>query len=75
MLLYNCPKGTADNNPERRKEKGEYMEQMNMQENARLILGLRSAGWSEKKINDFILYIETGEDQYKPEPDKKEKAE
>ena len=29
----------------------------------------------EKKINDFILYIETGEDQYKPEPDVKEKAE
>lgn len=51
------------------------MEQMNMQENARLVLGLRSAGWSEKKINDFILYIATGEEQYKPEPDAKEKAE
>lgn len=53
-------------------EKGEYMEVMNMQENARLVLGLRAAGWSEKKINDFILYIETGEEQYKPEPDKAE---
>jgi hypothetical protein len=41
------------------------MEQMNMQENARLVLGLRAAGWTEKKINDFILYIETGENQYK----------
>lgn len=51
------------------------MEQMNMQENARLILGLRAAGSSEKKINDFILYIETGEEQYKPEPDTKEKTE
>lgn len=51
---------------------GEYMEVMNMQENARLVLGLRAAGWSEKKINDFILYIETGEEQYKPEPDKAE---
>lgn len=51
------------------------MEQMNMQENARLVLGLRAAGWTEKKINDFIPYIETGEDQYKPEPDVKEKAE
>lgn len=38
------------------------MEQMNMQENARLVLGLRVAGWSEKKINDFILYIGTGEE-------------
>ena len=37
-----------------------------MQEVARLLLGLRSDGWSEKKINDFLLFIETGEDQYKP---------
>lgn len=50
------------------------MNEMNMQENARLVLGLRAAGWSEKKINDFILYIETGEDQYKPKPDKEEKT-
>ncbi len=42
---------------------------MNMQENARFVLGLRAAGWSEKKINDFMLYIETGEDQYKPKED------
>ena len=39
---------------------------MNMQEVARLLLGLRSDGWSEKKINDFLLFIETGEYQYKP---------
>ena len=39
---------------------------MNMQEVARLLLGLRSDGWSEKKINDFLLFIETGEDQYRP---------
>ena len=42
---------------------------MNMQENARLILGLRAAGWSDKKINDFILFIESGEEQYKPGKD------
>ena len=48
------------------------MDEMNMQENARLVLGLRSAGWSEKKINDFLLYIETGEEQYKPTKDKLE---
>lgn len=46
-----------------------------MQENARLVLGLRAAGWSEKKINDFILYIETGEDQYKPDSDENNKKE
>lgn len=51
------------------------MEQMNMQENARFVLGLRAAGWSEKKINDFLLYIETGDDIYKPQPDEKIKPE
>lgn len=56
-----------------RKGEGRNMEHMNMQENARLVLGLRAAGWSEKKINDFILYIETGEEQYKPEPDRQNK--
>lgn len=44
---------------------------MTMTETARLIIGLRAAGFSEKEINDFILFIETGEEQYKP----KEKAE
>ncbi len=39
---------------------------MNMQEVARFILGLRAAGWSEKEINDFMMYIESGEEQYKP---------
>ncbi len=48
---------------------------MNTQEIARLVLGLRAAGWSDKKINDFILYIETGEQQYKPKPDSEEKGE
>ena len=46
---------------------------MNMQESARLILGLRAAGWSEKKINDFLLYIESGEEQYKPGKDTDDK--
>ena len=44
----------------------EEMEGMNMQENARLVLGLRAAGWDEKKINDFLLFIETGKEEYKP---------
>ncbi len=47
------------------------MDNMTMTETARLIIGLRAAGFSEKEINDFILFIETGEEQYKP----KEKAE
>ena len=44
-----------------------------MQESARLILGLCAAGWSEKKINDFLLFIESGEEQYKPGKDTDDK--
>lgn len=39
---------------------------MNMGEVARLIIGLRAAGWDEKSINDFILFVETGDVQYQP---------
>lgn len=39
---------------------------MTMQEVARLILGLRAAGWTEEEINNFLLFVETGEDKYKP---------
>ena len=46
----------------------EVTEEINMIENSRFILGLRNAGWTEKQINDFMLYIETGEEQYKPKP-------
>ena len=45
---------------------------MNMQEVARIILGLRADGWDEKKINDFMLFIETGDEQYKPSRKKEE---
>lgn len=47
------------------------MNEMNMQESSRIILGLRAAGWDEKSINDFILWVETGEEQYKPNIEKK----
>lgn len=46
---------------------------MNMQEMTRFILGLRNAGWSEKEINDFMLFIESGEEKYKPKVKKPEK--
>jgi len=39
-----------------------------MQENARLILGLHYKGWSDTEIADFLLWIESGEDRYKPKP-------
>lgn len=39
---------------------------MTMQEASRLILGLRAAQWDDRDITNFILWIETGEEQYKP---------
>ena len=45
------------------------MGEMQMSEMARLIEALRSAGWSEKKINDFLIYIETGKEEYRPSVD------
>jgi hypothetical protein len=44
---------------------------MNMNESSRIILGLRAAGWDDKSIADFILWIETGEEIYKPKEAKK----
>lgn len=46
--------------------KGKEVVAMTMSEASRVILGLRAAGWDEKSINDFILWVETGEEQYKP---------
>ena len=42
---------------------------MNMQENARLALGLRALGLNDTEIVNFLLWIETGEEQYKPNND------
>lgn len=39
---------------------------MNMGEMSRLIIGLRSAGWTDTEINNFVLWVESGEEQYKP---------
>ncbi|MEZ3443622.1 MAG: hypothetical protein K1W30_00525 [Lachnospiraceae bacterium] len=52
----------------------EVTEEINMIENSRFILGLRNAGWTEKQINDFMRYIESGQEQYMPQPMEKEKT-
>lgn len=41
---------------------------MNTAESSRLILGLRSKGWNDTEIMNFILWIGTGEEQYSPKP-------
>ena len=49
------------------------MNTMNMSETARLILGLRAKGMSDTEITNLILFVETGEEQYKPKKESKEK--
>ena len=34
---------------------------MNQNEHANVIIGLRELGWSDTKINDFMLFVETGD--------------
>lgn len=51
------------------------MNTMNMSETARLILGLRAKGMSDTEITNLILFVETGEEQYKPKEDKEKKTE
>ena len=51
------------------------MNTMNMSETARLVLGLRAKGMSDTEITNLILFVETGEEQYKPKEDKEKKTE
>ena len=44
---------------------------MTMTEITRLIQGLREIGLTEKAINDFLIYIESGDQTYLPKPDQK----
>lgn len=39
---------------------------MTMQELSRLILGLQAAGWNGDEINNLLLWIESGDEHYKP---------
>lgn len=37
-----------------------------MFESSRLIIGLREKGWTGTEIAGFILWIETGDEKYRP---------
>ena len=39
---------------------------MNMQEITRLIKALRAAGWTGDEITDLLIYLESGDEEYKP---------
>ncbi len=40
---------------------------------SRIILGLRAAGWEDKAITVFLIWVGTGEEKYKPKTEKEEK--
>lgn len=42
------------------------VQEMTMQEMSRLIIGLRELGLGDKELADFLLWIENGEEQYRP---------
>jgi len=52
-------------------QKAKESEFLYKQENLRFKAGFHSAGWSEKKINDLMLFIKSGDERYKPKPDDK----
>lgn len=39
---------------------------MTQQEASRVIIGLRAKGWNDTDIVNFILWVESGDPQYKP---------
>ena len=40
---------------------------VNMMESARIMLGLRAKGWSDTEIVNFCIWVETGDEKYKPQ--------
>ncbi len=50
----------------KRRSVGEGGISMNMQEVVRLLTGLRDMGLPEKEINDFLMYIGSGNDVFRP---------
>lgn len=39
---------------------------MTMAEAARLMTGLRESGWDDTRIVDFVIWVETGDEKYRP---------
>ncbi|MBO6305024.1 MAG: hypothetical protein J6M62_08125 [Selenomonadaceae bacterium] len=39
---------------------------MNMQEVSRFFIALREMGLTDKEIGDLMIYVESGNDEYKP---------
>ena len=47
---------------------------MNMSESSRIMIGLRAKGWSDTEIVNFCLWVETGEEQYRPKEENPDDA-
>lgn len=43
---------------------------MTMAEAARLMKGLRLAGWDDTRIVNFVIWVETGDAEYEPKAEK-----
>ena len=43
---------------------------MTQNESSRMILGLKGKGWTADEIINFILWVETGDSEYKPKNEK-----
>lgn len=39
---------------------------MNLKEETRLVYGLQAKGWALQEVSDFILWIQTGEKEFRP---------
>lgn len=50
------------------------MSDIDMQEKSRLIIALRARGWSDTEINDLVLYMKTGKEEYLKKLTGKEKS-
>lgn len=48
---------------------------MTMQEMSRLIIGLRGLGLGDKNLADFLLWVESGDEKYKPKTEQEQDKE
>ena len=45
---------------------------MDMAKSARIMLGLRAKGWTDTEIVNFCLWVETGDERYRPAEEAKD---
>ena len=48
------------------------MEEMTSKDTTRIIIGLREKGWTDTEINNFLLWIDSGDRKYLEKDEEKE---